>query len=897
MIGLHRANLGDTYAATFSMKSTCTAVYGNSIRPSSSLRNTPACSSMCTSECTARTSRPTRRAASRNVTGPAPVSVCTSAMRLGASTFQSKSNDWNEIRSCCRLPAKVCFTRCLKDSVESTVIVTAPISFPLSCGNVSQEVVEQLVDGDEHVGHLLGAYVLVIALASLVVVAKHALAGDHVGEPVLEAVRRPAQRLRQPPDDHFDEASLQHAAFAHQEFSFYVAHASNIAALLSTSATGIPRSTGNMFPDLPYSRAKPKIGVMAQRVERHLCVIFSADVAGYSRLMRLDEEGTLAQLVAARGTMDSLVVAHRGRVVNSVGDSVLAEFSSVIDGIEAAIEIQRDIAAAASGIPAEQRVLFRIGLQLGEVMVKSTDIYGDGVNVAARLQSLAEAGGIVVSGTVHEQLRDRLSIPFVSLGEQSVKNIDRPVPAFGLAADAIAHLPRSIPPAPPAHKTSHRRYGIAAVAMLAVIGSGWWLAQSETLASWRARLGGGDAVAPDTGRLVAMSLVIAPLSATSGDAGAAQFADVLRRDLGAGITATGGDVQILTLGSDSQSGAAGHVRESARRIGARYVLEVEVRRESKDTVAGLKLLDIENATQVWAGQLTLKESDDAMESKIAQRKLIGRIQREIKAAETRRVVKLPISRLTPTELVLRGGAVNQRGTLEAAIEARSMFDKALAADPYHVMALKYRGRILNEFLDLDPNVNLDRIASEGEDFAVRAMRLAPESPESLELRSVSLRYLRRWNAAIEANGQAIMRDPFFPFYYTHNAYLLILTGRPEDALEWIDRALALKPADASTELTVQCYALLLLGREDSAIQSCEKSNAVDDYWGNQVFLVAAYANKGDTERTANALRALQKGAPGYTIARAKQYSDVPEYLKLAETYWLSGLRKAGIPEK
>lgn len=640
------------------------------------------------------------------------------------------------------------------------------------------------------------------------------------------------------------------------------------------------------------------MSAMAQRVERHLCVIFSADVAGYSRLMRLDEEGTLAQLVAARGTMDSLVVAHRGRVVNSVGDSVLAEFSSVIDGIKAAIEIQRDIAAAASGIPAEQRVLFRIGLQLGEVMVKSTDIYGDGVNVAARLQSLAEAGGIVVSGTVHEQLRDRLSIPFVNLGEQSVKNIDRPVPAFGLAADAIAHLPRSIPPAPPAQVTSHRRYSIAAVAMLAVVGSGWWFAQSETLASWRARWDQGESAAPNAGRLIAMSLVIAPLSATSGDAAAAHFADVLRRDLGAGITATGGDVQILTLGSDSQSGSAGQVRESARRIGARYVLEGEVRRESRETVASLKLLDVENATQVWAGQLAIRESEDAVESRIAMRKLIEQIQRDIQAAETTRVVKIPVSRLTPTELVLRGRAVKQqRGTLEAAIEARSMFDKALAADPYHVMALKYRARILNEFIDLDRNVSLDRIASEVEDLAIRAMQLAPTSPEVWSLRADSLNYLRRWNAAMEAIEQAIMRDPFSPRYYYDKAYLLILTGRPAEALDLIDRTRALQSTDVSMEPSLQCYALLLIGQIDRAVQACEKSNAMDNYWGNQLHLVAAYANQGDAVRMANALRALQKGAPGYTIARAKQYSDVPEYLKLAETYWLSGLRKAGIPEK
>lgn len=213
------------------------------------------------------------------------------------------------------------------------------------------------------------------------------------------------------------------------------------------------------------------------------------------------------------------------------------------------------------------------------------------------------------------------------------------------------------------------------------------------------------------------------------------------------------------------------------------------------------------------------------------------------------------------------------------------------------MALKARLYLLYAFLYLDPSMSLDQTAREADEFATRVMQLEPTSAEVWYLRADSLRYLRRWNAAIEASDQAIKRDPYEPLYYAVKAYLMILTGKPAEGLTLVDRALALNPTNASIHLTQQCYALLLLGQADRAIQACEKANGISDYWGAQVYLVALFANQGDKARAAIAARALEKGAPGYTIARAKRYSDVPEYLKLAEKYWFSGLRKAGIPEE
>ena len=194
-------------------------------------------------------------------------------------------------------------------------------------------------------------------------------------------------------------------------------------------------------------------------------------------------------------------------------------------------------------------------------------------------------------------------------------------------------------------------------------------------------------------------------------------------------------------------------------------------------------------------------------------------------------------------------------------------------------------------------MSLDQIARDADELSSRVMQLDPASPDSWLLRATSLRYLRRWNAALEAMDEAIRRDPYDSFLYSAKAYILILMGKPSDGLQQIDRALALNPNNSSMHLIQQCYAFLLLGQSNSAIDACEKANGITDYWGAQVYLVALFANRGDMERVATATRALAKGAPGYTIARAKRYSEVPEYLELAEKYWFSGLRKAGVPEE
>ena len=179
-----------------------------------------------------------------------------------------------------------------------------------------------------------------------------------------------------------------------------------------------------------------------ERVERRLTAILAADVAGYSRLMGADEEGTLAALkMLRREVTDPKIKEHRGRIVNTTGDGLLSEFASVVDAVRCAVEMQREMAARNAGVPAERRIDFRIGINLGDIIIDENDIFGDGVNITARLEALAEPGGICVTRVVRDQVRDKLAIPFEDMGEQQVKNIARPVHAHRIRIDAAAAAP------------------------------------------------------------------------------------------------------------------------------------------------------------------------------------------------------------------------------------------------------------------------------------------------------------------------------------------------------------------------------------------------------------------------------------------------------------------------
>jgi TolB-like protein/Flp pilus assembly protein TadD len=608
--------------------------------------------------------------------------------------------------------------------------------------------------------------------------------------------------------------------------------------------------------------------------------------------MGRDDSATLAELKAHRRELiDPKIAEYGGRIVKTTGDGLLLEFPSVVDAVRCAVDVQRGMAERNAGKAPDQRIDFRIGINVGDIIIDGDDIFGDGVNVAARLQALAEPGGICVSRVVRDQVLDKLSFTFDELGVQQVKNIARPVEVYRVdlesgASPASSRSRWSLP--------SFTRKGtgwlVAGVLAVGVAGIAVWMPPRV----WKA------APAPSPPIL---SVAILPLSAPTGDADASRFSEALTRNLMTGLPSKRqyGRVQVVS-GSSAASSSSGAIdaRELGRRLNVRYVLEGDVLRGGEENTVNLRLVDAATGGQLWSERNSLRDSDVAAESSVVLRNLCARLRNVLIGAEEQRVKARPVSDLSAPELVLRAFALGgEDPSLAGMTGAGKLVDQALRLEPDLVPALILRAALINNEGGVDPNVDRDRIALEQDRYTARAVQLDPTDPAAWIWRATALASLGRWNAALEANATAIKLEPYEARWYSERANLMILTARPTEALALADRALDLDPANASIPLARACEARLLAGQIERAIQACEKASGLSNHWGVHLALAAAYGNHGDTAKAAAAKAEVLRTVPRLTIAqlRAKRESDNPEYLQLEEKYLYEGLRKAGFSER
>jgi adenylate cyclase len=327
-----------------------------------------------------------------------------------------------------------------------------------------------------------------------------------------------------------------------------------------------------------------------RRVDRRLAAIFAGDIAGYSRLMRADEEGTLRQLKAHRKELvDPKVTEHRGRIVKTTGDDMLVEFVSVVDAVRCAVEIQRGMAERNTDVPADKRIEFRVGINVGDIISDDNDIYGDGVNVAARLEALAEPGGILISRNVHDQVRDKLSFGFEDMGEQTVKNIARPIGVHRISlVDSVAST---------ANKT-------AAVA-----------AKTELSTANRP------------------SIAVLPFVNMSGDHEQDYFADGISEDIITGLSKLRWFFVIARNSSFTYKGAAVDVKRVARELGVRYVLEGSVRKGGDRVRITTQLIDAATGNHIWADRYDGDLTDVFSLQDDITRKVVAAIEPRLLEAE------------------------------------------------------------------------------------------------------------------------------------------------------------------------------------------------------------------------------------------------------------------------
>ena len=419
---------------------------------------------------------------------------------------------------------------------------------------------------------------------------------------------------------------------------------------------------------------------MSEGTQRRLAAIVAADVVGYSRLMGIDEAGTLEALRARRaGVIDPRLAERGGRIVKTTGDGLLVEFPSVVAAVECAVEIQHGMRAANTDVSTDKQIILRIGVNLGDVIIEDDDIFGDGVNIAARLEQLASPGGVCLSQSAYEQVRDKLPHTFVDLGEQAFKNIARPIRTYQYGPDGAAEL------AEPKRRglTLYRWRAIAAaLGLLAgIAGLGIWLGLSTSTDT--------DGALPPTLGKPQLSIAVLPFANLSGDRDQDYFADAVTEDLTVDLSRIAGSFVISRSTAATYRGREIDPRQVARELGVRYLLEGTVRRGQRDIRVSVQLTDGENGQQVWSERYERTAGD----MYTFQNEVTGRVARalnlELKEAMSRQAARGRAENLDAKDLALRAWAElwTKPQNPETNRAALDYADRALQLDPENAEAL------------------------------------------------------------------------------------------------------------------------------------------------------------------------------------------------------------------
>jgi TolB-like protein/class 3 adenylate cyclase/Flp pilus assembly protein TadD len=591
---------------------------------------------------------------------------------------------------------------------------------------------------------------------------------------------------------------------------------------------------------------------------RRLAAILAADVAGYSRLMGADEEGTHERLQThLRELFEPKIKEHRGRIVKNTGDGLLAEFASVVDAVRCAVEFQRAMVDREPEVPEDRRIRFRIGINLGDVIVEEHDIFGDGVNVAARLEALAEPGGISISRVVRDQIRDKLPYLFEDMGEQSVKNIARPVRVYALHPEAIADLP-----APSAPSTNP-------------------ILQPP--------------VAPR------LSIVVLPFANLSNDPEQQYFADGITEDLTTDLSRLAGMLVISRNTAITYRNKRVDTRQIGRELCVRYVLEGSVRRADNRVRVNAQLIDAESDAHLWAERF----DGDATDLFVLQDEITSRIaialDLELIAAEATRPAEHPDA----LDYILQGrAAVSNPRSRGKYTEAISLFERALALDPQSVaakswLALTLANRVINQMTDRTAG---DIARAKG--LIGEALAESPRSATVHFAKGEVLRAQKRYEEAIPEYETVLAFDRNSASALLALGHCKLMTGSIEELIPLVEQAIRLSPRDP--QIAVMYYRIgevhLLQSRTDKAISWLEKARSTNsELQYVHAFLASAYALKGETERAAAELAEARRlvGDGSYSsIAHLNAgYLGVPNIRSLFEATYIAGLGKAGMPEE
>ncbi|MBV8360500.1 MAG: tetratricopeptide repeat protein [Deltaproteobacteria bacterium] len=578
-------------------------------------------------------------------------------------------------------------------------------------------------------------------------------------------------------------------------------------------------------------------------MEWRLAAILCADVYGYSRLMEEDEEATLRTLTSHRTIIDSLIEEHRGRFVNAAGDSVMAEFASVVEAVSCAVDIQRRLRTENAELPPARRMEFRIGVNLGDVMVEGAQIYGDGVNVAARLESLAEPGGICVSGVVQDQVGSKLALNFADLGEQQVKNIAKPVRVLRVLLDEAPAAPQRSR----GFARSHWRSGVLSLTGFAIIVVTFVVVQHLSLKPPHTSASIPPPAKPALALPDKPSIAVLPFANLSGDPEQEYFSDGITDDLTTDLSRLPGLFVIARNSSFTYKGKSAKLQDVGNELGVKYVLQGSVRKAGGQVRINVQLADASSGEELWAERYDRPLRDIfALQDEIV-RKIVTTSNLQLNLAEYGAVIPRSTENLEAYDDVLRGTEYLITLTKDGNTKARPMFEKAIELDPRYATAYALLG--VNYWVGwsaaFDPDPNALKRGLKAEQQA-----LALDDSVSIAHSILAPLYLvgGQTERALAEAQKGIALDPNYASGYEFLADVLNILGKATQALIAIEKAIRLDPRNTVNYLYEQGWSYRLLGRWDEAILLLKAhATRYPEHLSAHTWLAEAYGGLGDME--------------------------------------------------
>jgi class 3 adenylate cyclase/TolB-like protein len=638
-------------------------------------------------------------------------------------------------------------------------------------------------------------------------------------------------------------------------------------------------------------------------LRRRLTAILMADVVGYSRLMEVDEEGTHRRLVGyVKDLFEPKIAENHGRVIRTAGDSFLVEFDSTIDAVRCGLDMQRELAEHDSGVPTDRRIQLRIGVNAGDVIVENQDIYGNNVNIAARLEGLAEPGGVSVTRNVRDQLEGQPNLSFEDRGERRVKNIARPIRVYRVRQVQTKMLPRG-------------RFPRA-----------WYQFQTQLLLHWRAAGLMGIALIGAAAVTVAAlpirldyslmspraSIMVLPFRNVSNNPGQDYFADAVTDDITTDLSRLSDTLVISPATAFTYKGKAVDPRQIRREFGVRYLLEGSIRKDGIQVQTNAQLVDTRNAAHLWADRFDTEIADlsdlqDAITGRVA-----SSLHIELIKAENRRAIAERPADPDAIDLRLRAMASLVTSiTPEHHLSARHFLEESLQRDPQSAESWSQLAFILvndysnhwNEAKD-SPDAARD-LLRRAEEAVRQSLRIDP----SIAMAHYSDGLVRRakgdHQGALDALDRAVQLDPNFSRAWAQKANELVMVGRPKEAPPLVLKAIGISPRDPVLGVFdwIIGRAYFVMRNYDDAIVWLRKAVEVGpNVWYSRAYLLAAYAHLGRHEQPEGraALSDYNGGFSGYTVQRIrdlyeKELPHTDPVMQASIQALYNGLQKAGVP--